>query len=579
MADIEHTRHTLAHLLAATVRELYPGAKNAIGPSIEKGFYQDFDLGSHKVSEEDFPKIEKKMREILKTWTTSSHRAVTPEEARKEYAWNEYKVELIDEFAQGSKTIMFYTLGDFLDLCKGGHSENPEKEVNPEAFKLDRIAGAYWRGDSKNKMLTRIYGLAFNNKQELDDYLKQREEAKKRDHRKLGKELDLFTFSDLVGSGLPLFTPRGTILREEINNLSQALRIARGYQKVWIPHITKKELYETSGHLAKFGDELFLVKSQETNDQLVMKPMNCPHHQQIYASQKRSYRDLPIKYLETTTIYRDEKAGELLGLSRVRAITQDDSHVFCTSEQLDKMYTEVLEVVWEFYAAVAMPLKIRLSFRDPKTPDKYLGEEALWAKAQDTLRTTAQRAGFEFYEAEGEAAFYGPKIDFMATDSIGREWQVATAQLDFVQPARFKITYTDKDGSEKTPIMIHFAVAGSLERFLSVYIEHTAGIFPLWISPVQARVLPIGEAHQEFSRVVLEKLKSAGIRAELDESNESLGKKIREAKKMKVPYMLVIGDSEVSAGSATLEGRNGKVGALSVSDIIQKLKEEIITRG
>jgi threonyl-tRNA synthetase len=306
--------------------------------------------------------------------------------------------------------------------------------------------------------------------------------------------------------------------------------------------------------------------------------MNCPHHQQIYASQKRSYRDLPIKYLETTTIYRDEKAGELLGLSRVRAITQDDSHVFCTSEQLDEVYTEVLEVVREFYAAVAMPLKIRLSFRNPKTPDKYLGEEALWVKAQDILRNTAQRAGLEFSEAEGEAAFYGPKIDFMATDSIGREWQLATAQLDFVQPARFEITYTDKDGSEKTPIMVHFAVAGSLERFLSVYIEHTAGNFPLWLSPVQAKVLPIGEAHQAFGKEALQQLKDAGIRAEVDLSGESLGKKIREAKQQKVPYLLVIGDAEVSANTATLESRTEKIGALPIADIVSRLSQEIKSR-
>ncbi len=578
MAEIEHIRHTLAHLLAATVRDLYPGAKNAIGPSIDNGFYQDFDMGSHKVSEEDFPKIEKRMREILKTWTTSSHREVTAEEAQKEYAWNEYKAELANEFAQGGKTITFYRLGDFDDLCKGGHSENPEKEVNPDGFKLDRVAGAYWRADSSKKMLTRIYGLAFETKGELDHYIAMREEAKKRDHRKIGKELDLFVFSDLVGAGLPLFTPKGTVLRDEISNFTQELRIKRGFQKVWIPHITKTDLYKTSGHWAKFGHELFLVKSQETDTDFVLKPMNCPHHQQIYAGKPRSYRDLPLRYLETTTVYRDEKTGELSGLSRVRAITQDDSHIFCTPEQIEQEFQSIIEMVKIFFTAVTMPFRARLSFRDPKTPEKYLGEEALWQKAQDIILTIAKNNNLDYFIAEGEAAFYGPKIDFMAYDALGREHQLATPQLDFVQPARFELKYSDKDGTEKTPVMIHLAVAGSLERFLSVYIEHTAGVFPLWISPIQARVLPIGEGHQAFAHEVLEQLKAAGIRAELDESNESLGKKIREAKQQKVPYLLVIGDQEVAAKTATLESREAKIGALPIADIVSKLTAEIKAR-
>lgn len=575
--NLEQIRHTLAHLTAAAVRELWPGSQNAIGPAIDNGFYQDFEIAG-SVTDADLPKIEAKMRELLPKWTGFEKKEVSKEEALKEFAWNAYKSELIEEFAGEGKKITFHNAPGLVDLCKGGHSENPAKEIAPDSFKLDRVAGAYWRGDEKNKMLTRIYGLSFPSKKELDAYLAQREEAKKRDHRKLGKELDLFTFSDLVGSGLPLFTPKGTILREEINKLSQDLRTARGYQKVWIPHITKKDLYETSGHWAKFGDELFLVKSQETSDQLVMKPMNCPHHQQIYASQKRSYRDLPIKYLETTTIYRDEKAGELLGLSRVRAITQDDSHVFCTPEQLDQVYGEVLDVVKEFYSAVNMPLKIRLSFSDPKTPEKYLGEQLLWEKAEGILRDTAKRAGLDFFEAPGEAAFYGPKIDFMATDSIGREWQVATGQLDFVQPARFKLTYTDADGSEKTPIMIHFAVAGSLERFLSVYIEHTGGNFPLWLSPVQVKVLSISDKHIEYAQDVVEQLKNVGIRFELDGSSETLGKKVRNVKVEKVPYWLVVGDQEITDGTATLEGRGGKVGTFPVLEIISRLQEEIRNR-
>ena len=578
MADIENTRHTLAHLLAATVRDLYPGAKNAIGPSIEKGFYQDFDLGSHKVSEEDFPKIEKRMREILKTWTTSSNRTVTPKEARKEYEWNEYKVELIDEFAQDSKTITFYTLGDFVDLCKGGHSENPKKEVNPEAFKLDRIAGAYWRGDSKNKMLTRIYGLAFDNKQELDDYLKQREEAKKRDHKKLGVELDLFTFSDLVGAGLPLWTPKGTLLRDLLDNFVWELREKRGYERVDIPHITKKDLYEKSGHWAKFKDELFRITTREGHE-LAMKPMNCPHHTQIYARKMWSYRDLPQRYASTTKVYRDEQTGELSGLSRVRAITQDDAHVFCRRSQVKEEMAAIWDIVSEFYSAVGFTLSYRLSLHDSAQMEKYLGDEKTWQDAEGELRALIKEKGAKAVEVPGEAAFYGPKIDCMAKDSLGREWQIATIQIDMNMPERFDLTCINEKGEKERIVMLHAAIMGSIERYMSILIEHFGGAFPLWLSPVQARVLPIGEAHQAFAREVAEQLKAVGIRVELDDSNESLGKKIRAAKTEKVPYLLVIGDAEVAAKQATLEGRNGKVGALSVSDIIQKLKEEITSRG
>jgi threonyl-tRNA synthetase len=576
--ELEYKRHTLAHLLAAAILKLYPDANRTIGPAIDDGFYFDFEFPTEKPSEKDFGKIEKEMRKILPSWKNFERSELTADEAKKEYPGNEYKHELIDEFTRGGEKVSFYTSGTYSDLCRGGHSENPAKEIAPDSFKLDRLAGAYWRGDEKNAMLTRIYGLAFDTKEELDAHIVRYEEAKKRDHRKLGKELDLFTFSDLVGSGLPMFTPKGTVLREEINKFSQELREAYGYQKVWVPHITKKDLYETSGHWAKFGDELFLVTSQETKDQLVMKPMNCPHHQQIYASKQRSYRDLPIKYLETTTIYRDEKAGELLGLSRVRAITQDDSHIFCTPDQLDGVYAEVLHVVKRFYEVMSMPLRIRLSFRDPATPEKYLGEEALWQKAQVILKKTAQDAELDFYEVKGEAAFYGPKIDFMATDSIGREWQVATAQLDFVQPARFKIVYTDADGSEKTPIMIHFAVAGSLERFLSVYIEHTAGAFPLWVSPVQVKVLPVGEKHFAYGKKVLGALRGAGIRAEIDEANDSLGKKIRNAKTEKIPYLFVVGDKEIESETVSVETRTGSEGANLLGDIIASLSQKIFSR-
>jgi threonyl-tRNA synthetase len=425
-------------------------------------------------------------------------------------------------------------------------------------------------------MLTRIYGTAFPTQQELDDYLNMLEEAKKRDHRKIGKELDLFVFSDLVGKGLPLFTPKGTLLRELLNDYSQQLRLEKGFQKVWIPHITKNDLYKVSGHWAKFGDELFLVKSQETSDELVIKPMNCPHHQQIYASRTRSYRELPIKYLETTTIYRDEKAGELLGLSRVRSITQDDSHIFVTPEQIEQVYDELIDIVKTFYGTLHMPLRARLSFRDPATPEKYLGEPDLWQKAQDILLKIAKRHKLDYFVAEGEAAFYGPKIDFMATDAIGREWQVATPQLDFVQPKRFGLTYVDDKGQEQTPVMIHFALMGSLERFLSVYIEHTAGAFPVWLSPVQVQLLPIADRHQEYAEKAMRELRNTGIRAEVNGKQETLQAKIREATLQKIPFMGIIGDKEIAENAVSVRTRTGEdQGKIELSRFLQKVREDI----
>ena len=574
--ELQGKRHSLAHLLATSVIQLYPGAQNAIGPSIENGFYQDFDIPVN-ISDEELPKIEAKMREVLTTWKTSSRKEVTVEEAKKEFAWNKYKSELIDDFAKNDKHITFYTLGDFVDLCKGGHTEDATT-IDPQAFKLTKVAGAYWRGDSNNKMLTRIYGLAFNTKQELEDYVAMQEEAEKRDHRKLGIPLDLFTFSDLVGKGLPLWTPKGTLLRELLNNYSQQLRINKGWQRVWSPHITKNDLYKTSGHWAKFGDELFLVKSQETSDELVMKPMNCPHHQQIYASRPHSYRELPIRYMETTTVYRDEKAGELMGLSRVRSITQDDSHTFCTPDQIEEIYQQLIDVTKEFYATIGMKLRARLSFRDPAEPDKYLGEPELWQKAQDTLLSIAKKNELDYFIGEGEAAFYGPKIDFMAQDAIGREHQLATPQLDFVQPKRFGLVYTDAEGKEQTPVMIHFALMGSIERFLSVYIEHTAGVFPLWVAPVQVSILPISDNQLEYARKVKSEIETAlpDARVEVDERSESVGKKIREASKSKVPYMAIVGEKEVQAGTVSIRGRNdADLGAMSTHDFTQKLQTEV----
>lgn len=552
--NLENLRHSTAHLLAAAVMELYPQAKRTIGPAIENGFYFDFDFGNDQVSEEDLAEIEKKMRQILPSWTFFEKHELSASEARKEYPGNEYKHELIEEFTKNGQQVTFYKSGDYWDLCKGGHVENPAKEIG--AFKLTSIAGAYWRGNEKNKMLTRIYGTAFPTQNELDQYLEAVEQAKLRDHRRLGKELDLFLFSDLVGSGLPLFTPRGTILRKQLLDFSEQLQEENGYQRVFIPHITKTELYKKSGHWDKFGTELFLVKSQETDEDFVLKPMNCPHHTQIYASRKRSYRELPIRYMETTVQYRDEKPGELLGLSRVRAITIDDSHVFCRPDQVEEEFIKILEMVKKMYNALKMSIHIRLSFRNDE--DKYLGDIKHWQDAQHTLESIAKKLNLEYTIAEGEAAFYGPKIDIMVTDSLGRQWQCATQQLDFVQPARFGLTYTDADGIEKTPFMIHKAILGSIERFLSVYIEHTAGNFPVWLSPLQVSIIPISEKHNDYAQKIYQLLKDNGIRVDADYRNDKMQGKIKDAQKLKVPFMLILGDKEIEAGTVTVRTREGE---------------------
>lgn len=569
--QLNNLRHSCAHLLAAAVMELWPNTKRAIGPAIENGFYFDFEF-DQSISGDDFPAIEQKMREILKTWESFELVELSAEEAKADYPNNPYKHELIDEFSEGgTKKLSFYASGSYRDLCKGGHVENPKETL--KNFKLLSVAGAYWRGDEKNTMLTRIYGTCFPTKEDLEAYLTMLEEAKKRDHRKLGTELDLFVFSDLVGKGLPLFTPRGTLLRELLNDFSQKLRLDKGFERVWIPHITKKELYQTSGHWDKFGDELFLVKSQETSDELVMKPMNCPHHQQIFASKPRSYKDLPIKYLETTTIYRDEKAGELLGLSRVRSVTQDDSHTFCTPEQISEVYQELIDITKKFYDVLGMKYKARLSFRDPAQPEKYLGEESLWKLAQDTILDIAKKNELDYYVAEGEAAFYGPKIDFMVSDALGREWQLATPQLDFVQPKRFELTYTDSEGKEQTPVMIHFALMGSLERFLSVYIEHTAGIFPPWLAPTQLVIIPISETEHDYANEVLDALKKEGIRAIADHDNKTMSAKIRQWTLQKVPYLCIIGQKESTNKTLSPRSRDGKdLGTMSLYEFIKENK-------
>ena len=561
-------RHSLAHIMAAAVQRIYPDAKFGVGPAINDGFYYDIDLGDNKISENNFGKIEKAMRRIIAESQDFVRSEVSIEDAINWAKENNqpYKLELLNdlkntgttnakilaegdfELGDGAETVSFYTNGNYKDLCRGPHLSNT-KEVG--AFKLMRVAGAYWRGDEKNPQMQRLYGVAFETQEELDDYLQKMEEAKKRDHRKLGKELDLYTVSPLVGIGLPLFTPRGTILRDVLANYSNQLRQKYGFEKVWTPHITKKDLYEKSGHWAKFGEELFLVKSQVTGGQFALKPMNCPHHTQIFASNPRSYKDLPIRYLETTTDYRDEQTGELGGLNRVRSLTQDDSHIFCRTDQIESEIQNLLAAAHELYSGIGMKLRVRLSYRDES--DSYLGDLAVWESAQKQLKKAVISNNLEYFEQEGEAAFYGPKIDFMATDAIGREHQVATVQLDFVQPERFELSYKNSEGQDEQPVMIHCALLGSIERFMSVYIEHKAGWFDFWAAPEQVRILTINDTLNDYveevskilSGVVLDSpVKFNEVRYSVDNRNESLGKKIREATSMKIPVQLIVGPKD-----------------------------------
>lgn len=576
-------RHSLAHITAQAVQHLWPEAKFGVGPVVENGFYYDIDLGETKISEDDFGRIEAEMRKVIEA-DYPFERSEKPIDEALEWAkgtHQPYKVELLNDLKREGTTlaseldsammgmelpagisgmtrpqvksvvdVSFYTDGDFTDLCRGPHIESTGRAG---AFKLMRVAGAYWRGNEKNPQMQRLYGVAFATQRELDEHLNMLDEAKKRDHRKLGQELDLFVFSDMVGSGLPMFTPRGTVLREAFGNFSNELRERVGFTKVWTPQITKKDLYEASGHWAKFGDELFLVKSQETSDELVIKPMNCPHHTRIYASRARSYRDLPLRYLETAIVYRDEKTGELGGLSRVRSITQDDSHSFCRHDQIESEINNLLRAASDLYAGIGMNLRVRLSYRDES--DAYLGDKELWESAQKQLKSAVLANEMDYFEQEGEAAFYGPKIDFMATDAIGREHQVATVQLDFVQPERFGLEYVNDQGEKERPVMIHCALLGSIERFLSVYIEHTAGKFPVWAAPEQLRVIQVKDSEEvvNFVQRIRENAFEKGLRVSVDDSNESVGKKIRNAETMKVPYTVVIGEKEVE--NATLVPR------------------------
>ena len=599
--ELKSMRHSLAHIMAQAIQHLWPQAKFGVGPAIDNGFYYDIYLDNGTISEADLPKIEEEMRKIVAANYPFERRDVSVAEAI-DWAMSgdqSFKVELLNDLKRSGttvaselagekmgsvsdgdskvETVSLYSQGDYTDLCRGGHVDSTGKVG---AFKLTKTAGAYWRGNENNPQMQRIYGVAFATQEELDEYLNRLEIAKQRDHRKLGKELDLYTTSPLVGIGLPLFTPRGTILRDIVAQYSNQLRQKFGFEKVWTPHITKKDLYETSGHWAKFGEELFLVKSQETSDEMALKPMNCPHHTQIFASRPRSYRDMPVRYLETTTDYRDEKTGELGGLNRVRSLTQDDSHIFCRTDQIEDEINNLLSAARELYGSIDMKLRVRLSYRDKS--DSYLGDLSLWDSAQNQLKSAVEKVGLDYFEQEGEAAFYGPKIDFMATDAIGREHQVATVQLDFVQPQRFGLEYADADGNFTTPVMIHCALLGSIERFLSVFIEHTGGWFPFWAAPEQVRILTINDTVLEYvdkittilSDIALMKpVRYNDVRFTIDSRNESLGKKIREATSMKIPVQLIVGPKDMEADEVSVRTQSGeeKISLEQLAEYIKSL--------
>jgi threonyl-tRNA synthetase len=578
-------RHSLAHIMATAVQRLWPEAKFGVGPVVENGFYYDIDLGDTKISEQNFGKIEKAMRRIIAEKQPFEHFSLPIDEAIDwaQQANQPYKVELLNDLKRSGTTVAkdldasemgtitegeaalndvgFYKNGSFTDLCRGPHVETTG---DVGAFKLLRVAGAYWRGNENNPQMQRLYGVAFATQAELELHLERLELAKQRDHRKLGKELDLYTISPLIGAGLPLFTPRGTVLREKLDQLAQSYRQKHGYQRVWIPAIANLDTYKTSGHFEKFP-ELLRFTSTESGDELALKPVNCPHHAQVYASQPRSYRDLPVKYMETTPVYRDEKSGELGGLSRVRAITQDDSHVFCTAEQVEGIFSELIESAQDLYQLLDMKLSLRLSFRDDS--DSYLGSKEMWESAEAAIHKLADEFELEYEIGVGEAAIYGPKMDFMATDALGRKWQLATVQLDYAQPERFELEYTADDGSKQRPIMIHCALLGSIERFLSVFIEHTGGWFPFWAAPEQVRILTINDTVLDYvdeitailTEVVLNRpIKYNEVRFTTDVRNESLGKKIREATAMKIPVQLIVGPKDKEAREVSIRTQAGE---------------------
>ncbi len=602
MSKEEKIRHSLSHLMSIAVSELYPGVGLGVGPTIENGFYQDYDL-LEVITPEILPKLEKRMRELIKENIKFERHDMDFDEALELYRNDPYKTELINDLKNEvdpstglrvNTKVSFYKSGDFDNLCAGPHVFST-KEINPDAFKLTHIAGAYWRGDEKNKMLTRIYGLAFESKEELDEYLNNLEEAKKRDHRKLGKELDLFHIDEMVGLGLPLWHPKGALLWRVIEDFWHEEHLKNGYDLVRTPHIGNRALWETSGHWGFYNKSMYPPmeagqsleekqqnKKTENSEEYLLKPMNCPFHVQIYKSNPKSYRELPLRWAECGTVYRFEKKGELSGLVRVRGFTQDDAHIICRKDQVEDELKRVIDFILFIYKSFGFDIdkiKVYLSLRDPKNKEKYAGNDAGWEFTENVLRKVAQNKKLDFKEELGEAAFYGPKLDFKVKDALGREWQCSTLQFDFNLPERFDMVFTNNQGKEERPYMLHRALFGSFERFIGLLIEHYAGAFPLWLSPVQVKVIPVRESHNDYAQEVYNFLKQNDIRAEIDLADENLGKKVRQAKNEKIPYWIVVGDKEVESKEITVESRGDgegqKIGSMPPSKFLELFKKEI----
>lgn len=565
--------HSSAHLLAEALEATMPGVKFGIGPSIENGFYYDVDLGDRTIGEEDLKKLEEKMKELAKKNSVYLRQDMPKDKAIAyfEEKGDQYKLELLEGLNDGE--ITFYSQGDFTDLCRGPHIPNTGFI---KAIKLTNIAGAYWRGNEKNKMLTRIYGITFPAQKELDEYLTLLEEAKKRDHRKLGKELELFTFSEKVGSGLPMWLPKGAMLRERLQQFLQKAQMQSGYLPVITPHIGSKQLYVTSGHWEKYGADSFRpITTPQEGEEFMLKPMNCPHHCEIYKSSPRSYKDLPLRLAEFGTVYRYEQSGELHGLTRVRGFTQDDAHLFCRPDQVKEEFKKVIDLVLFVLNSLDFPdFTAQISLRDKENRSKYIGSEENWQIAESAIMEAAQEKGLKTVIEYGEAAFYGPKLDFMVKDALGRSWQLGTIQVDYNLPERFELEYVDSDNSRKRPVMIHRAPFGSMERFIAVLLEHCGGNLPFWLAPVQVKVLPISEKFSEYAHQVANQLKAADIRAEVDDRNEKIGKKIRDTELMKVPYMLVIGEKEMNDNAVAVRKHGeGDKGTMPIEAFVSEMKD------
>lgn len=564
--------HSSAHLLAEAVQELYPEAKFGIGPPIENGFYYDIDFGDTQITQDDLTEIEKKFLEVARTKSTFDRKEISKADALSFYKEkeNEYKVDLIEGLTDGDITL--YTQGNFTDLCRGPHIPN---SGIVKAIKLTNLAGAYWRGDVNSKQLTRIYGITFPKQKMLEEYLHQVEEAKKRDHRKLGKELGLFMFDKMVGQGLPIWKPNGTILRRTLEAFLTKELLKRGYKEVITPHIGNIELYKTSGHYPYYSDSQF-APMQVEDEMYMLKPMNCPHHHRIYSSEMRSYRDLPLRLAEFGSVYRYEQSGELSGLSRVRGFTQDDAHIYCTEEQLKEELKNTIELTQLVFKTFGMPVKTRLSFRNPENPEKYAGSTEMWELAEANILDVAKNMELDYFIGVGEAAFYGPKFDFIVRDAIGRKWQLGTVQVDYVMPKRFDLNYTGSDNEKHRPVIIHRAPFGSMERFTSILIEHFAGDFPVWLSPEQVRILPISDGQNEYAQKCADQLLKYGVRVTVDSRSEQIGGKIRDAETSKTPYMLIIGAKELEAGTVSVRRhKKGDIGTFIFSDFLSQLMNEI----